>query len=338
MVAILPFEATGMRRREFISFLCSAAIAWPVGAGAQQRERARRIGVVMGYPETNPNAHLQITAFRQQLRKLGWTEGDNFRIDIRYGADDPKHIRALAKELLGLGPDLMVSNSNLVTMILQSEVRSVPLVFISVSDPIGSGFVTDLARPTGNVTGFANFQPSMGSKWLELLRQIAPQVERIGLLYFPEAPNIGYLKSAEAAAPSFHEKLVGLDVHSGDEIESVLAAFASEPHGGLIIAPNVVTFANSDLIIALTARYRIPAIYPFAFYATAGGLVSYGFDAAEQFRQGAGYVDRLLKGAKPADLPVQHPSKFELVINLNTAKALSLDVPPQLLSLADEVI
>jgi putative ABC transport system substrate-binding protein len=232
----------------------------------------------------------------------------------------------------------MVSNSNLVTAILQSEIHRVPLVFISVSDPIGSGFVTDLARPTGNVTGFANFQPSMGSKWLELLRQIAPQIEHVGLLYFPEPPNIGYLKSAEAAAPLVHEKLVGLEVRSGAEIESVVAAFGSEPHGGLIIAPNVVTFANSDLIIALTARHRIPAISPFAFYAKAGGLVSYGFDAAEQFRQGAGYVDRLLKGAKPADLPVQHPSKFELVINLGTAKALSLDIPPQLLSLADEVI
>lgn len=290
-----------------------------------------------GVPRDQSDTQLQITAFRQQLQKLGWIEGDGFRIDIRYGADDPRHIRALAKELLGLGPDLMVSNSNLVTAILQSEIHRVPQVFISVSDPIGSGFVTDLARPTGNVTGFANFQPSMGSKWLELLRQIAPQIEHVGLLYFPEPPNIGYLKSAEAAAPLFHEKLVGLEVRSGAEIESVVAAFGSEPHGGLIIAPNVVTFANSDLI-ALTARHRIPAIYPFAFYAKTGGLVSYGFDAAEQFRQGAGYVDRLLKGAKPADLPVQHPSKFELVINLGTAKALSLDIPPQLLSLADEVI
>jgi putative ABC transport system substrate-binding protein len=292
----------------------------------------------MGYPETNPNAQLQIAAFRQQLRKLGWTEGDNFRIDFRFGADDPNRIRAMATELLGLGPDLMVSNSNLVTTILQSEVRSIPLVFISVSDPIGSGFVTDLARPAGNVTGFANFQPSMGGKWLELLLQIAPQVERAGLMYFPEPPNIGYLKSAEAAAPSLNKKLVGLSVHGGTEIESVVATFAAEPQGGLIVAPNVVTFANSDLIVALTARYRVPTIYPFAFYAKAGGLASYGFDAAEQFRQGAGYVDRLLKGAKPADLPVQHPSKFEFVINLNTARTLNLDVTPQLLSLADEVI
>jgi putative tryptophan/tyrosine transport system substrate-binding protein len=337
--AILLFwGATDMKRREFISLLCSAAVARPNMAGAQQRERARRIGVVMGYPETNPNAQLQVTAFRQQLQKLGWIEGDNFRIDIRYGADDPTRIRALTMELLGLGPDLMVSNSNLVTAILQSEVRGIPLLFVSVSDPIGSGFVTDLARPTGNVTGFANFQPSMGSKWLELLRQIAPQADRVGLMYFPEPPNIGYLKSAEAAAPSLNKKLVGLDVHNGVDIESAIAGFAAEPQGGLIIAPNVVSFANSNLIVALAARYRVPTIYPFAFFAKAGGLLSYGFDAAEQFRQGAGYVDRILKGAKPADLPVQHPSKFELVINLDTAKTLNLELSPRLLSLADEVI
>jgi putative ABC transport system substrate-binding protein len=335
--ALLKSDGHEAARVHFTS-LCGAAVARPIVAGAQQRERTRRIGVVMGYPEDNPNAQLQVTAFRQQLKKLGWIEGDNLRIDLRYGADDPTRIRRLTTELLGLGPDLMVSNSNLVTTILQSEVRDIPLLFVSVSDPIGSGFVTDLARPTGNVTGFANFQPSMGSKWLELLRQIAPQADRVGLMYFPEPPNIGYLKSAEAAAPLFSEKLVGLAVHSGAEIESVLAAFAAEPNVGLIVAPNVVTFASSDLIVALTARYHVPAIYPFAFYAKAGGLVSYGFDAAEQFRQGAGYVDKILKGAKPADLPVQHPSKFELVINLNTAKALGLDISAQLLSLADEVI
>jgi putative tryptophan/tyrosine transport system substrate-binding protein len=333
-----PLGATGMRRREFISLLCGASVPWTVAARAQQRERARRIGVVMGYPENNPDAQLQVAAFRQQLQKLGWNEADNFRIDIRYGADDPKRIRAMAMELLGLGPDLMVSNSNLVTSILKSETHDIPLVFISVSDPIGSGFVADLARPAGNVTGFANFQPSMGSKWLELLQQIAPQLQRVGLMYFPEPPNIGYLISAEAAAPLFDKKVVGLQVHAGTEIEGVLGTFAAEPHGGLIIAPNVVAFANSALIVELAARHRLPTIYPFAFFAKAGGLASYGFDAAEQFRQGAGYVDRILRGAKPADLPVQHPSKFELVINLNTSRTLGLELSPQLLSAADEVI
>jgi putative ABC transport system substrate-binding protein len=326
-----------MKRRDFIALL-GGAVAWPLAALAQQPDRLRRIGVVMGYAESDPNAQVQVTAFRQQLQKLGWIEGSNIRIDFRYAADDPKRIRAVAVELLSLGPDLMVSNSNLVTTILQSEIRAIPLVFVSVSDPISSGFVTDLARPTGNVTGFANFQPSMGGKWLEVLREIAPQAEHVGLILHPEPPNIGYLKSAEAAAPSLKIKLVGLSVHDATEIEGAVATFAAEPHAGLIIAPNAVTFANSDLIVALAARYRLPAIYPFAFYAKAGGLISYGFDAADQFRQGAGYVDKILRGAKPADLPVQHPTKFETVINLKTAKALGLDVPLHLQQLADEVV
>ncbi|MFZ2082787.1 MAG: ABC transporter substrate-binding protein [Xanthobacteraceae bacterium] len=298
----------------------------------------RRIGVVMGYAESDPNGQLQVAAFRQQLERLGWVEGSNIRIDFRFAADAPERIRALALELLGLGPDVMVSNSNVVTTILQSEVRAIPLVFVSVSDPIGSGFVTDLARPTGNVTGFANFQPTMGSKWLDILRQIVPQLESVGLLLHPEPPNIGYLKSAEAAAPSFNIKLVSLAVESGTEIEGVLAKFAVERRAGLIVAPNVVTFANSDRIIGLAAQHRLPAIYPFAFYAKAGGLISYGFDAVAQFQQGAEYVNKLLRGAKPVDLPVQYPTKFDVVVNLKTAKALGLTIPESFLSLADEVI
>jgi putative tryptophan/tyrosine transport system substrate-binding protein len=327
-----------MRRRGFITLLGGALAAWPLASRAQQPERMRRIGVVMAYTESDPNGQVQVGAFRQQLQKLGWMEGSNIQIDFRYAAADPTRARALAVELLGLRPDLMVSNSNLVTMILQSEVHSIPLVFVSVSDPIGSGFVKDLARPGGNVTGFANFQPSMGGKWLEKLREIALQVERVGLLLRPEPPNIGYLKSAEAAAPSFNIKLVELEAQSRGDIERVVATFASEPRGGLIIAPNVVNFANSDLIVALAARYRLPAIYPFAFYAKQGGLISYGFDAVDQFRQGAVYADKILRGAKPADLPVQHPTKFETVVNLKTAKALGLDVPLQIQQLADEVI
>ena len=327
-----------MRRREFIAGFGSAAVTWPLTARAQQPERMRRVGVVMGYAESDPNGQLQVTSFRQQLQKLGWVEGSNIRIDFRFAADDPERIRALAVELLGLGPDVMVSNSNVVTTILQSEVRTVPLVFISVSDPIGSGFVTGLARPTGNVTGFANFQPTMGSKWLEILRQIAPQVQNVGLLLHPEPPNIEYLKSAEAAAPSFNIKLVSLPVQSGAEIEGVLAKFGAERNAGLIVAPNVVTFANSDLIIRLAARHRMPAMYPFAFYVKAGGLISYGFDAVAQFQQGAEYVNKLLRGAKPSDLPVQYPTKFDVVVNLTTAKALGLTIPESFLSLADEVI
>jgi putative tryptophan/tyrosine transport system substrate-binding protein len=328
-----------MRRRTFIAGV-GGAVAWPMVASAQQRDRMRRIGVVMAYAESDPNAQMQVAAFRDEMKKLGWLEGNNLQIDFRYAADDPARIRALAIELLGKSPDLMVSNSNFVTAILQSEVRTIPLVFVSVSDPEGSGFVTNLARPTGNVTGFANFQPSMGSKWLEMLRQIAPTINRVGLMLHPEPPNVGYWKSAEAAAPSLNIELVALEVNNRTEIESVLATFdgAGDPLSGLIVAPNVVAFANSNLIVSLAARYRLPAIYPFAFYAKGGGLISYGFDAAEQFRQGAIYADKILRGAKPVDLPVQHPTKFQIVINLKTAKALSLDVPPSLLARADEVI
>jgi len=327
-----------MKRREFITLLGGAAAAWPLAVRAQQNEPVRRIGVVMAYAESDPNGQIQVVAFRQQLRKLGWIEGRNIRIDFRYASDDPARIRALAAELLGLKPDLMVSNSNFITTILQSEVHGTPLVFVSVSDPIGSGFVKDLAQPGGNVTGFANFQPTMGGKWLEKLGEIAPQITHVGLVLHPEPPNIGYLKSAEAAAPSLKINLVDLPVHNSAEIERAIMTFASEAHGGLIIAPNVVTFANSDLIVALAGRYRLPAIYPFAFYAKQGGLISYGFDAADQFRQGAVYADKILRGAKPSELPVQHPTKFELVINLKTAKVLGLEVPLQLLQLADEAL
>jgi putative tryptophan/tyrosine transport system substrate-binding protein len=327
-----------MRRRAFITLLGGAATAWPLAGHAQTPKRTGRVGVVMGYTERDPNGQLQVTAFRQQLQKLGWVEGSNLIIDFRYAADDPDRIRTLAVELLGLGPDVMVSNSNLVTTILQSEVRTIPLVFISVSDPIGSGFVTDLARPTGNVTGFANFQPTMGGKWLDILRQIAPHVDHAGILLHPEPPNFGYLKSAEEAAPSFNIKVVSLPVQSRTDIESTLATMGAEPNAGLIVAPNAITFANSDLIVALAARYRLPAIYPFAFYTKAGGLISYGFDAVGQFQQGAEYVDKLLRGAKLTELPVQFPTKFELIVNLTTAKALGLNIPASFLSLADELI
>jgi len=327
-----------MKRRNFITFLGGAAAAWPFAARAQTSKRMRRVGVVMGYTERDPNGQLQVAAFRQQLQKFGWVEGSNLILDFRYAADDADRIRTLARELLALAPDVMVSNSNLVTTILQSEIHAIPLVFISVSDPVGSGFVTDLARPTGNVTGFANFQPTMGSKWLDILRQIAPHVDHAGLLLHPEPPNFGYLKSAEDAAPSFNIELVSLPVHGQADIESALATMGAKPNAGLVVAPNAVTFANSNLIIALAARYRLPAIYPFAFYVKAGGLVSYGFDAVAQFQQGAGYVDKLLTGARPTELPVQFPTKFELVVNLTTAKALGLNIPASLLSLADDLI
>jgi putative ABC transport system substrate-binding protein len=326
-----------LKRRAFFAVLAGAA-AWPVAAFAQAPERIRRVGVVMAYADDDPNGPLQADAFREHLRTLGWVEGKNFVIDIRYARGDASRARELAVELLRQGPDLMVSNSNLVTTVLQTEVRTIPLVFISVSDPVGSGFVKELARPGGNVTGFANFQPSMGSKWLEKLHEVAPQVERVGLLFHPEPPNFGYLNAAKTAAPSLNIELVELSVHDRGEIERELTHFATGARSGLIVAPNVVTFANSEPIVSLAAQYRLPAIYPFAFFAREGGLISYGFDERDQFRQGATYVDKLLRGANPAELPVQYPTKFEIGINLKTAKTLGLEIPMLVQQLADLVI
>jgi len=328
-----------MRRRNFIKVVAGSAIAWPLITRAQQSERVRRIGIVMGFTESDPAAQAQVNGFRQQLRKLGWIEGVNIHIDYRYPADDPIRIRAVAAELLGLAPDLIVSSTNMVTSILKSEVRAVPLLFLQVSDPIGSGFVTNLVRPTGNVTGFDNFEPSMDGKWLETLKEIAPNIERVGFILNPEtSPNVGFLHTAEAAAPLLKVKVSALGVHNRDEIEHSVTSFADEAMGGLIVAPHAVTVTNAELIVALAVRHRLPSIYSFAFYAKAGGLISYGFDPVEQFRQGAGYVDKILRGAQAGDLPVQHPTKFELVINLKTAKTLGLTVPPSMQQLADEVI
>jgi len=304
----------------------------------QSRDRIRRIGIVMAYAANDPNGQTQVSALRDELQKLGWIEGGNIQIDVRYAKDNPTSVRDLARELLAQRPDVMVSNSNLVTSILQTSVGDVPLVFISVSDPVGSGFIKELARPGGGVTGFANFQPSMGSKWLEKLREIAPQLDRVGLMYHPEPPNIGYLKSAQSVAPQLNVKLVELSVHNSAEIEGAFSAFGEQANSGLIVVPNVVAFANSELIVGLAERHHLPAIYPFAFFAREGGLISYGFDESDQFRQGAVYIDKILKGAKPADLPVQYPTKFEITINLRTAKALDINVPTQLLQLADQVI
>jgi ABC-type uncharacterized transport system substrate-binding protein len=326
-----------MKRRDFIAGVAGAA-AWPLALRAQQL-RMSRIGLVMGYAESDPAAQEQVVAFRQELEKLGWTEGRNITIDVRYAIAGPDQIRAIAVELMGLRPDLMVANSNLVMASLQPEVRTVPLMFIGVADPIGSGFVTNIARPSGNVTGFANWDSSMGGKWLEILKAISPQVEYVGFVLHPEtAANVDFLNVAKAAAPSLKIEVIALGVHNADEIARVVSAFAARPNCGLVISPHAVTLVNRDLIIELSARYRSPTIYSFAFYAKSGGLVSYGFDPIDQFRQGATYVNRILRGAKPAELPVQYPTKFQLVINMKTAKAFGLTVPETLLIQADEVI
>ena len=328
-----------MRRREFITFLGGAATIWPLAARTHQSDRVRRIGVLMGYAETDPSAQAQVEALRQGLQRLGWEEGRNILIDVRFPAADAGRVRAILTELMSLAPDVLVTNTNLVTAVVQAEVRTIPIVFISVGDPVGAGFVSDEARPTGNLTGFANWRPSLGEKWLELLKEIAPQVERVGILMHPEEPiNVRFFKSAEAAAPALKVKPVALGVHDADEIKQALTAFAAEGSGGFIVIPHAVTLINRDLIVALATRLRLPALYPFAFYAKAGGLISYSFDPLNQFRQGAEYVDRILRGAKPADLPVQYPTKFQLVVNLTTAKALRLAIPASFLSLADELV
>jgi putative ABC transport system substrate-binding protein len=329
-----------LKRRDLITLFGSAVAAWPFAARAQQAERMRRVGVLMGYAETDPAAQAQIAALRQELQKLGWDEGRNIRIDVRFPAADAGRVHAILMEFMSLTPDVLVSNTNLVTAVVQAEVRTIPIVFIFVGDPVGSGFVSNDARPNGNLTGFANWDSeAMSGKWLELLKEVAPQVERVGFMMHPETPaHIRYFKSAEALAPALKVKLVALGVHDADEIERGLTAFAAERNGGIVVGPHAVTLTNRDLIVALAARLRLPALYPLAFYAKAGGLISYGFDPVNQFQQGAGYVDRILRGAKPADLPVQYPTKLQLVVNLKTAKTLGLTIPESFLLRADEVI
>jgi putative tryptophan/tyrosine transport system substrate-binding protein len=330
--------AKKMIRRDFITLLGGAA-AWPLAARAQQDERMRRVGVLMGYAETDPEAQAQVTVLRQELQKLGWEEGRSIRVDVRFPGTDAGRVRATLTELMSLTPDVLVSNTNLVTAVVHAEVRTIPIVFVSVGDPVGSGFVSNEARPNGNLTGFANWEMSMSGKWLELLKEVAPQVKRVGFMVHPEtAASIGFFNFAEPMAPALKVKPVALGVHDADEIERALTAFAAESNGGLIVTPHAVTFVNRDLIVTLAARLRLPAIYPLVFYAKAGGLISYGFDVLNQFRQAAGYVDRILRGAKPADLPVQYPTKFELTINLKTGKALGLAIPESFLLRADEVI
>jgi putative ABC transport system substrate-binding protein len=328
-----------MRRREFITLLGGAAAAWPFAARAQQSERMRRVGLLLGYSEGDADGQASVAAFRQRLQELGWTEGRNFGIDTRWAGADPNKARTFAKELVGMTPDVIVPSSNLVTAILQQETRTIPIVFVLIGDPVGSGFVASVARPGGNLTGFPVFETAIGGKWVEIFNEIAPRVSRVAFILHPETPaNVNFLRAAEAAAPPLGVKLIALGVHTAAEIERAVTEFAEEPNGGLIVAPHAVTVDYRNVIIGLAARYRLPAVYALRNFATSGGLISYGTNPIDPFRQGASYVDRILKGANPADLPVQFPTKYELVVNLKTAKALGLTVPSSLLSRADEVI
>jgi putative ABC transport system substrate-binding protein len=327
-----------MRRREFIGLFGLAAAAWPRTTGAQPTDPMRRVGMLVPYSEGDAEGQAVVAAFQQQLRELGWTEGRNVRFDIRWAGGDPDKARTFAKELIGLTPDVIVPSSNQVTTILQQETRTIPIVFVLVGDPVGSGYVASMAQPGGNITGFAVLENAIAGKWMEALNEIAPSVSRVGFILHPEtSANVGLLRAAEAGAPS-GVKLIALGVHNTAEIERAVTAFAAEPNGGLIVAPHAITFANRVILIELADRYRLPAVYAFRNFATSGGLISYGTNPIVMWREGASYVDRILKGVKPADLPAQFPSKYELVINNKTAKTLGLIVPPLMLGRADDII
>jgi len=329
-----------MRRRDFIALLgCGAALALPHVARAQ--DRMRRIGVLMAYPEGDAEAQARVAAFRDGLQKLGWTEGRNIRIDTRWATPgDAEARQRFAKELVALQPDLIFSLNTPTTAALVQQTRTIPIVFAVVVDPVGSGFVASLPRPGGNVTGFTLMEPTMAGKWLELLKEIAPRVNRVAFLFNPATAPYAeyYLNPFRAAAASFAVEAIAAPVHDTSELESVVAAQAREPNGGLIAMPDSFMTAHRAEITSLAARYRLPAVYAYRYFTEVGGLLSYGSDQLDDYRRAATYVDRILKGAKPSELPVQAPVKFELVINLKTAKALGLDVPLQLQQRADEVI
>jgi ABC-type uncharacterized transport system substrate-binding protein len=328
-----------MRRREFITLLGGAAAVWPLAARAQQPEGRRRIGVLMNLAERDPEGQARTGALREGLAKLGWTEGRELQIEYRWFAGDPDRARAYAAELVKLKPEVIFAGATPSVAVLQRETRSVPIVFAQVADPVGAGFVASLARPGGNITGFASFEYAIAAKWLELLNQIAPQVTRVAVIYDLTNPETKeYLPVIEAAARSFGVQLSISVVRNAAEIERAIEEFTREPNGGLIPLPTPLMAVHRDLIISLAARHRLPNVYAWRYYPMAGGLASYGIDNIELYRRAASYVDRILKGEKPGDLPVQQATKFELVINLKTAKALGLDPPISLLARTDEVI
>jgi ABC-type uncharacterized transport system substrate-binding protein len=330
-----------MKRREFITLASGAAAAWPLEAQAQQPGQVRRVGVLMGYGETDPEAKALLSAFVQRLSELGWADGRNLRMDIRWAPGSVDLMRAHAKELVDLQPDVVLANSTPVTAALQRATPTIPIVFVIVSDPVGQGFVASLAHPGGNVTGFSQVQTAMTSKWLQLLKELAPGLKRAAMIFNPDtAPYVRsfFLPSFEAAAQSFHMAAVVAPVHSDAEIETVIAGLGRGPRGGLLVMPDNFVEIHRATIIAAAARNHVPAVYQTPLQARNGGLLSYGADFGDLFRRAAGYVDSILRGAKPSELPVQLPTKYVLVINLKTAKALGLTIPPSLLQGADEVI
>jgi ABC-type uncharacterized transport system substrate-binding protein len=326
-------------RREFITLLGGAAAAWPLLARAQQAGKTYRIGVLMNLAADDVEAPARLAAFAQGLGEFGWNVGRNVRIDYRWGAGDAERIRREAAELVALAPDVILSSGSPSVAALQRATGSVPIVFVQVVDPVGSGFVESLARPGGNITGFSVFEYGISGKWLELLKEVAPRVTQVAVLRdLALASGSGQLGAIQSVAPSLGVELRPIGVDDAGAIERAVAAFARSENGGLIVTGSTLTTVHRELIITLAARHRLPAVYPFRFFAAVGGLLSYGPDSVDPYRRSARYVDRVLKGEKPADLPVQAPTKYELVINLKTARALGLDVPPTLLARADEVI
>jgi len=327
-----------MKRRAFITLLGGAAAAGPFAAGAQQGERMRRIGVLVPQDQDSPVAQARIAALLQELRQLGWT-GRNARIDIHWAGADAESIRKHAAELATLAPDVILANGSVVVAPLLQATRTVPIVFVVVPDPVGAGFVDSLARPGGNATGFVQFEYGLSGKWLELLKELAPRVTRAAILRDAAIPaGTGQFGAIQAVAPSVGVEVSPVNVRDAGEIERAVAAFARASNGGLIVTGSALAGVHRNLIITLAARHKLPAVYFERFFVTVGGLISYGPDLVDQYRRAATYVDRILKGEKPADLPVQAPTTYELVINLKTAKALGLEVPPSLLARADEVI
>jgi putative ABC transport system substrate-binding protein len=325
-------------RRDFIAGLGGAA-AWPLAAHAQQGNRVRRIGALTLGDENDPEGKRRVTAFTQALAVLGWTDGRNVRMDLRWGGGDTDRIRAFAQELVGLKPDMILTGTTPATIAVQRETQTIPIVFVNVSDPVESGIIERLNRPGGNITGFADFEASLGGKWLELLSQIAPGLKRAAIMFNPDtSPASVYMPSLETAARSLKVAPITAPVRNDVEIEEAIIALGHEPEGGLVVMPGVFMFAHRAPIIMAAARNNVPAVYNLSAFARDGGLLSYGVDPLDTFRRAASYVDRILRGEKPGDLPVQLPTKYEMAVNLKTAKALSLAIPPLILLRADEVI
>jgi len=327
-----------VKRREFFTLLGGAA-AWPLAARAQQAERVRRIGVLMNFSADDAEGQARLAAFRQGLQQAGWSVGGNIRIDYRWAADDAELFRKYAAELVALAPDVILASGNPSVAALQQATRSVPIVFAPIGDAVASGFVESLARPGGNITGFSAFEYSLSGKWLELLKELSPRVSRAAIVRDLGLPQgSGLLGAIQSVAPSLSVELSPINVGDTAAFERAVAAFARSTNGGLIVTTSPWAVAHRDLIIALAAQHHLPAVYAFRYFVTSGGLISYGPSSIDQFRRAAGYIDRILRGEKPADLPVQTPTKYELVINLKTARALDLEIPPTVLARADEVI